>query len=180
MLFILSSSDIHNYFLKVKPESQNTHSNSDNENMPLYINNQNQLSKPCRVIICDIRKQREPRMSRKFALAPRCLFLCLVMFLCIYFINILVSSPTFERGKKENHLNSGDPEEGEQNPEVRSKLALRALPLAAYLVNISTSFLLSKHVNWCRCTLDWPGQAGIEILFVLYFFFFVSLPNRCT
>lgn len=109
-------------------------------------------------------------MSRKFALVHCCLFLCLVMFLCICFINILVSSPTFERGKKENHLNSGDPEEGEQNPEVRSKLALRALPLAAYLVNISTSFLLSKHVNWCRCTLDWPGQAGIEILFVLYFF----------
>lgn len=118
-------------------------------------------------------------MSRKFALAHCCLFLCLVMFLCICFINILVSSPTFERGKKENHLNSGDPEEGEQNPEVRSKLALHALPLAAYLVNISTSFLLSKHVNWCRCTLDWPGQAGIEILFVLYFFP-VSLPNRCT
>lgn len=114
-------------------------------------------------------------MSRKFALAPCCLFLCLVMFLCICFINIPVSSPTFERGKKENHLNSGDPEEGEQNPEVRSKLALRALPLAAYLVNISTSFLLSKHVNWCRCTLDWPGQAGIEILFVLYFFFSSSL-----
>lgn len=121
----------------------------------------------------------EPWMSRKFALAHCCLFFCLVMFLCICFINILGSSPTFERGKKENHLNSGDPEESEQNPKVRSKLALRALPLAAYLVNISTSFLLSKHVNWCLCTLDRPGQAGIEILFV-FDFFPVSLPNRCT
>lgn len=97
-------------------------------------------------------------------------FSALLPFLCLVIINILVSSRTFERGKKENHLNSGDPEEGEQNPEVRSKLALRALPLAAYLVNISTSFLLSKHVNWCRCTLEWPSQTGIEILFVLYFF----------
>lgn len=118
-------------------------------------------------------------MSRKFAFAHCCLFLCLVMSRCICFINILVSSPTFGRGKKENHLNSGDPEESEQNPKVRSKLALRALPLAAYLVNISTSFLLSKHVNWCLCTSDRPGQAGIEILFV-FDFFPVSLPNRCT
>lgn len=118
-------------------------------------------------------------MSRKFAFAHCCLFLCLVMSRCICFINILVSSPTFGRGKKENHLNSGDPEESEQNPKVRSKLALRALPLAAYLVNISTSFLLSKHVNRCLCTSDRPGQAGIEILFV-FDFFPVSLPNRCT
>lgn len=72
--------------------------------------------------------------------------------------------------KKRKSFEFWGPRGGEQNPEVRSKLALRALPLAAYLVNISTSFLLSKHVNWCRCTLDWPGQAGIEILFVLYFF----------
>jgi len=38
----------------------------------------------------------------------------------------------FER-EKQNYLNSVDPEESEQNPEVGSKLALHALPLAAYL-----------------------------------------------
>lgn len=77
--------------------------------------------------------------------------------------------------KKENHLNSGDPEESEQNPEVRSKLALRALPLAAYLVNISTSSLLSKHVNRCLCTLDWPAKQELR----LYLFFtFSCLPSQ--
>lgn len=94
------------------------------------------------------------------------------MFLCICFIIILVSSPTFEREKKENHLNSGDPEESEQNPEVRSKLTLRALPLAAYLVNISTTSLLSKHVNRCLCTLDWPAKQELRLYLCFFFFFF--------
>lgn len=40
-----------------------------------------------------------------------------------------------------------NPEESVQNPEVRSKPAPCALQLAAYLVNISTSSSLSKHVN---------------------------------
>lgn len=57
-------------------------------------------------------------------------------------------------GEKENHLNSGDPEASEQNPEVGSKLTLRALPLTAYLVNTSTSSVVSKHVNSRICTPD--------------------------
>lgn len=102
------------------------------------------------------------------------------MFLCICFIIILVSSPTSEREKKkENHLNSGDPEESEQNPEVRSKLALRALPLAAYLVNISTSSLLSKHVNRCLCTLDWPAKQELRLfVFFTVFFTFSCLSSE--
>lgn len=102
------------------------------------------------------------------------------MFLCICFIIILVSSPTFEREKKENHLNSGDPEENERNPEVRSKLALRALPLAAYLVNISTSSLLSKHVNRCLCTLDWPAMQELRLYLFFTFSCLSSEPPHIT
>lgn len=98
------------------------------------------------------------------------------MFLCICLITIPGSSPTFERRKNENHLNSGDPEESEQNPEVRSKLALCALPLAAYLVNISTNSLLSKHVNPWLCTLYRPTKQ--ELTHFICFFTFSCLSSE--
>ena len=79
--------------------------------------------------------------------------LCLVRFLCIDFIAIQGSSTTFEiYKKKKNHLNSPGPGGGRTNPEVRSKRALPPPP--AYLVNISSSPLLSIHVKLCLCASE--------------------------
>lgn len=80
--------------------------------------------------------------------------------------------------KKENNLNPGDPEESEQSPEVRSKLALRALLLAAYLLNISTSSMLSKHVNRCLCTLEWLAKQEFRCGFLLFLsLFWATIHN---
>lgn len=113
-------------------------------------------------------------MSIKYIFAFSCAWLCFYVSASSLF---WWAVPRLKE-KKENHLNSGDPEESEQNPEVRSKLALRALLLAAYLLNISTSSMLSKHVNQCLCTSEWPAKQEVRLVF--YFFCLSSEPSRIT
>lgn len=131
------------------------------------------------------KKKTEPRMSINFFKTQFFLPFLVPSYVSLYLLHHYSGEQSHVwKRKKENHLNSGDPEESEQNPEVRSKLTLRALPLAAYLVNISTTSLLSKHVNRCLCTLDWPAKQELRLYLCFFFFFFtfscLSLPSHST
>lgn len=95
--------------------------------------------------------------------------LCLVMFLCICFIIILVSSPTFEREKKKIIWILGTQR---RMSKPRGKIQARSpCPSVGCLPGKHLHKLLAfKTRQPVPMYFRLAGQAGIETLFVFYFF----------